>query len=305
MPPPAASTTATTGSSAVPWRRSLSRAESRRDRDPWRAGAGRVAAARRRTVRRLRTGVDHVAFVTARCRLAVEKMTVRVERCNWVTIGFAATVTARSQTHRRCWVIRPTTLLTDCHSMPLLTTTQRPAASPPPADPRRPRRRASPSPPGPPARPTPRRCPPASRATTTPRPSSQLATGALAAHDAFATDRDARRLRRLRRGPQRHRRRRRRRDAASTRRRSARRGREADHAHQEALLAALSQLGVAYRHATSDPAVGFDCSGLTSYAWGRAGVEIPHQSGVADQRRRPRATPRPPSPATSCSTRAT
>lgn len=52
-----------------------------------------------------------------------------------------------------------------------------------------------------------------------------------------------------------------------------------DMAHQEAVLAALSQLGVAYRHATSEPGVGFDCSGLTAYAWSRAGVEIAHQSG--------------------------
>ena len=35
----------------------------------------------------------------------------------------------------------------------------------------------------------------------------------------------------------------------------------------------------AYRSSTSDPNVGFDCSGLTAYAWGRAGLEIPHQSG--------------------------
>ena len=54
---------------------------------------------------------------------------------------------------------------------------------------------------------------------------------------------------------------------------------KADAQHQEAVLAALSQLGKPYRHATSDPNVGFDCSGLTAYAWGRAGLEIPHQSG--------------------------
>ncbi len=33
-----------------------------------------------------------------------------------------------------------------------------------------------------------------------------------------------------------------------------------------------------YRFATSKPGVSFDCSGLTSYAWGRAGVYLPHQS---------------------------
>lgn len=53
----------------------------------------------------------------------------------------------------------------------------------------------------------------------------------------------------------------------------------ADSQHQEAVLAALAQLGKPYRHATSDPNVGFDCSGLTAFAWSRAGLEIPHQSG--------------------------
>lgn len=54
---------------------------------------------------------------------------------------------------------------------------------------------------------------------------------------------------------------------------------KADLQHQEAVLAALGQLGKPWIYATSDPKVGFDCSGLTAYAWGRAGVEIPHQSG--------------------------
>jgi cell wall-associated NlpC family hydrolase len=52
----------------------------------------------------------------------------------------------------------------------------------------------------------------------------------------------------------------------------------ADTQHQEAVLAAVSQLGKPYRYATSDPDVGFDCSGLMAYAWGRAGVQLPHQS---------------------------
>jgi cell wall-associated NlpC family hydrolase len=51
--------------------------------------------------------------------------------------------------------------------------------------------------------------------------------------------------------------------------------------HQVAVLAALSQLGAPYRPYTSDPKVGFDCSGLTSWAWRRAGVTIPRSS--ADQ----------------------
>jgi cell wall-associated NlpC family hydrolase len=47
---------------------------------------------------------------------------------------------------------------------------------------------------------------------------------------------------------------------------------------QTAVNAALSQLGVPYRYATSRPGVGFDCSGLTAYAWGRAGVSLPRNS---------------------------
>lgn len=42
--------------------------------------------------------------------------------------------------------------------------------------------------------------------------------------------------------------------------------------------AALSQLGVPYRFARSEPGVAFDCSGLTKWAWGMAGVSLPHQS---------------------------
>jgi peptidoglycan DL-endopeptidase CwlO len=45
-----------------------------------------------------------------------------------------------------------------------------------------------------------------------------------------------------------------------------------------AINAALSQLGVSYRFAAATPGVAFDCSGLTMWAWGRAGVGLPHQS---------------------------
>jgi peptidoglycan DL-endopeptidase CwlO len=45
-----------------------------------------------------------------------------------------------------------------------------------------------------------------------------------------------------------------------------------------AVAAAQSQLGVAYKFAREDPGVAFDCSGLTKYAWGKAGVSLPHQS---------------------------
>ncbi len=45
-----------------------------------------------------------------------------------------------------------------------------------------------------------------------------------------------------------------------------------------AVQAALGQQGVPYRYAASSPGVAFDCSGLTAWAWGQAGVGLPHQS---------------------------
>jgi len=51
-----------------------------------------------------------------------------------------------------------------------------------------------------------------------------------------------------------------------------------------AVQAAVSQIGVPYVWAgespkgTADP--GFDCSGLTAYAWGQVGVDLPHYSGA-------------------------
>jgi cell wall-associated NlpC family hydrolase len=50
--------------------------------------------------------------------------------------------------------------------------------------------------------------------------------------------------------------------------------------HQRAVLGALTQVGVPYRTNTSEPGVGFDCSGLTTYAWAGAGVELYRQSGT-------------------------
>lgn len=52
-----------------------------------------------------------------------------------------------------------------------------------------------------------------------------------------------------------------------------------------AVAAAESQLGVPYRWAAetprpTSPNPGFDCSGLTAWAWGRAGVPLPHYSGA-------------------------
>jgi cell wall-associated NlpC family hydrolase len=45
-----------------------------------------------------------------------------------------------------------------------------------------------------------------------------------------------------------------------------------------AINAAMSQLGVPYKYASSQPGVAFDCSGLTHYAWGQAGVYLPRNS---------------------------
>jgi cell wall-associated NlpC family hydrolase len=54
----------------------------------------------------------------------------------------------------------------------------------------------------------------------------------------------------------------------------------ADQAHQVALLSALTQVGVPYRRRSSEAGVGFDCSGLTTYAWAQAGVGLVRQSGT-------------------------
>jgi len=53
--------------------------------------------------------------------------------------------------------------------------------------------------------------------------------------------------------------------------------------HQRALLTGLTQLGVPYRRNTSKPGVGFDCSGLTTYAWAGAGVTLVRQSAAQMQ----------------------
>ncbi|MFZ4810249.1 MAG: C40 family peptidase [Ilumatobacteraceae bacterium] len=54
--------------------------------------------------------------------------------------------------------------------------------------------------------------------------------------------------------------------------------RDADFDHQQALMAALGQVGVPYRRNTSRPGVSFDCSGLTSYAWSQAGFQLTRSS---------------------------
>ena len=45
-----------------------------------------------------------------------------------------------------------------------------------------------------------------------------------------------------------------------------------------AVRAALSQVGGRYVAFAASPGVGFDCSGLTMWAWGQAGVSLPHYS---------------------------
>lgn len=47
-----------------------------------------------------------------------------------------------------------------------------------------------------------------------------------------------------------------------------------------AVAAAKSVLGTQYVWGSADPNVGFDCSGLTSWAWAQAGVYIPHSSAA-------------------------
>jgi cell wall-associated NlpC family hydrolase len=51
-------------------------------------------------------------------------------------------------------------------------------------------------------------------------------------------------------------------------------------AAQIAVSAAMSVIGTTYVWGSADPNVGFDCSGLTSWAWAQAGVYIPHSSAA-------------------------
>ena len=52
----------------------------------------------------------------------------------------------------------------------------------------------------------------------------------------------------------------------------------ADPRRQTAVYTALAQLGLPYVTNGESTTSGFDCSGLTKYAWGQAGVELEHQS---------------------------
>jgi cell wall-associated NlpC family hydrolase len=56
-----------------------------------------------------------------------------------------------------------------------------------------------------------------------------------------------------------------------------------------AMLAALSQVGVPYRGYKASPEAGFDCSGLTMWAWAQAGVHLAHQSGTQLSNATPRS----------------
>ena len=60
----------------------------------------------------------------------------------------------------------------------------------------------------------------------------------------------------------------------------------------------MGQLGVPYHYATSEPGVGFDCSGLTHYAWGQAGVYLPRNSRCAGGGDPARSAPATRNPAT-------
>ena len=53
---------------------------------------------------------------------------------------------------------------------------------------------------------------------------------------------------------------------------------ETSNEKQQVFLTALTQLGVPYRNLKSQPGVGFDCSGLTIWAFSQAGFEIPRNS---------------------------
>jgi cell wall-associated NlpC family hydrolase len=62
----------------------------------------------------------------------------------------------------------------------------------------------------------------------------------------------------------------------------------ADRPHQIALLSALTQVGVPYHRNSSKVGVAFDCSGLTTFAWGQAGVDLARNSAAQLRNAAPR-----------------
>ena len=54
----------------------------------------------------------------------------------------------------------------------------------------------------------------------------------------------------------------------------------ADLVHQRALINGLTQLGVPYKLNAATENVAFDCSGLVSFAWGKAGVALSRGSSA-------------------------
>jgi cell wall-associated NlpC family hydrolase len=54
------------------------------------------------------------------------------------------------------------------------------------------------------------------------------------------------------------------------------------------MLSALGQAGVPYHSLASSPGSGFDCSGLTMYAWSQAGVALAHRDSAQMNESAPR-----------------
>jgi cell wall-associated NlpC family hydrolase len=46
------------------------------------------------------------------------------------------------------------------------------------------------------------------------------------------------------------------------------------------VAAAFSAIGVPYQWGGDNPQTGFDCSGLTMWAWAKGGVSLPHSSAM-------------------------
>lgn len=69
--------------------------------------------------------------------------------------------------------------------------------------------------------------------------------------------------------------------------RAAKRRRPSPPIGAKAALLAHRWLGVGYAWGGSSPSSGFDCSGFTSYVYGRLGVELPHNAAAQFGRGRP------------------